>query len=263
MKRRSFDQREHIAQAFDRGATTYDQDARVQREAGGLLEARIANFVGDTPITRIVDLGCGTGVFTRALALRYPRAAFVACDIAQAMVEKTKETLSSVSDQGRFAFICADAENITFTPQPDLITSNFAMQWFADPLTAIAHHARRTRFLAWTTLIEGTFATWIAAHELRGVSDGMQRFIDAPSIVAACEHLRPARMLCTIDAVEERFPNAVEFLRSLRSIGAGTARENHKPTPLQGILRDFKAGFTAEYRICTMLLEMPRHASPV
>jgi len=247
-----------IAGAFDRGASTYDHHARVQQYAAQLLQDRLAQFVGETPIQRIVDLGCGTGSFTKDLALRYPNAAFVACDIAQAMVDKTKQTLAAISKPGeerRFSVIRADAELATFAPTPDLTASNLAMQWFADPLAAIAHHTRRARFLAWTTLVEGTFATWIAAHESRGISHGLRNFVDVASIVATCERLSPVRLQCMVDQVDEHFPNAMAFLRDLRSLGATTARPGHQPIPLRGILRSFENGFTAEYRICTILLE--------
>ncbi len=250
-----------IAEAFDRGAEAYDYHARIQQHCARLLETRIASFLGDSPILRVVDLGCGTGTFTRALAQRYPHAAFVACDIATAMVEKTQASLNAIAlpdEQRRFSVLQADAETATFSPSPDLVASNLAMQWFADPLGALAHHARRSHFLAWTTLIQGTFASWIAAHESRGFSHGLRSLLDAASIVATAERLNPLRLSCTIDQVDEHFPNAIAFLRDLRSMGANTARPDHAPTPLHQIIRSFEAGFTAEYRICTILLEMRR-----
>lgn len=258
MNRPSFEQAHEIARAFDKGADNYDKYAHVQQHAARLLEERIAQFTEDAQIARIVDLGCGTGTFTRALAQRYPQAALVACDIAPAMVERTRAVLTQFGDaeQRRFSTHCVDAATATFAPNPDLITSNFAMQWFADPLAAIGHHLRHTRFLAWTTLIDGTFASWISAHESRGINHGLRTFTDAASIVATCEQLAPLRLQCSIDKVEDRFPNAVEFLRSLKALGATTARADHHPKPLQSILKSFNGGFTAEYRICTILIEM-------
>jgi hypothetical protein len=67
-----------------------------------------------------------------------------------------------------------------------------------------------------------------------------------------------SRIQCSIDRFDDHFPNAIEFLRDLRGLGATTARAGHDPAPLQGILRAFADGFIAEYHVCTILLEMPR-----
>jgi hypothetical protein len=177
------------------------------------------------------------------------------------MVEKAREALASIAtpeSDSRREFFCADAEFATFLPVPDLIVSNLAMQWFTDPLASLAHHLRRSRFLAWTTLVEGTFASWIVAHTEHALSPGVRDFVRESEIRRTCERLSPRRLECSVDDVEERFPDAMEFLRALRRIGADAARPDHQPAPLRGILRDFAAGFTAEYRICTILVEMPR-----
>jgi len=250
-----------IARAFGRGAATYEKHAHLQQSTSRMLRERLTAFLGEASPTRIVDLGCGTGSFTKEIALRYPRAALLACDIAEAMVEKTREALASIaapeSDSRREA-LCADAEFATFRPAPDLIVSNLAMQWFTDPPASLAHHLRHSRFLAWTTLVEGTFASWIAAHTAHGLSPGVRDLVRESEIRRTCERLSPRRLECSVDNVEEHFPNAMEFLRALRKIGADAARPDHQPAPLRGILRDFTGGFTAEYRICTILVEMPR-----
>lgn len=250
-----------VARAFGRGAATYEKHARLQQRTSRMLRERLTAFLGEASPTRIVDLGSGTGFFTKEIALRYPRAALLACDIAQAMVEKTREALSSIAvpecDARREVFR-ADAEFATFRPEPDLIVSNLAMQWYTDPLASLAHHLRASRFIAWTTLVEGTFASWIAAHTEHGLSPGIRDFVRESEIRRTCERLSPRRLECSVDDVEERFPDAMEFLRALRRIGADTARPDHQPAPLRGILRDFAHGFTAEYRICTILVEMPR-----
>jgi malonyl-CoA O-methyltransferase len=249
-----------VARAFGRSAATYEKHARLQQRASRMLRERLIAFIGEASPTRIVDLGCGTGSFTKDIAVLYPRAELLACDIAEPMVEKTREALRSIAapegDSRREAF-CADAEFATFLPMPDLIVSNLAMQWFSDPPASLAHHLRRTRFLAWTTLVEGTFATWIAAHAKHGLSPGVRDLVRAGEILRTCERLSPLRSTCSIDHIEECFPNAIEFLRRLRGLGAHTARPNHQPAPLREILRGFADGFTAEYRICTILVEMP------
>ena len=60
-----------VAASFSRAASSYDGVAALQRKVGQqLLKALPAEFDPSSWL----DLGCGTGFFTRALAQRYPLA---------------------------------------------------------------------------------------------------------------------------------------------------------------------------------------------
>ncbi|HIZ50655.1 MAG TPA: malonyl-[acyl-carrier protein] O-methyltransferase BioC, partial [Candidatus Pseudomonas excrementavium] len=59
-----------VADSFSRAAATYDQAAALQRTVGSnLLDRLPADFA---PVD-LIDLGCGTGYFSRALQARYER----------------------------------------------------------------------------------------------------------------------------------------------------------------------------------------------
>ncbi|WP_154399134.1 methyltransferase domain-containing protein, partial [Bordetella pertussis] len=74
-----------IGQRFDRAAARYETHAEVQRHAAEQLAERIAAL----PLPaepRILEIGCGTGLLTRALARRLGRADWTITDIAPAML---------------------------------------------------------------------------------------------------------------------------------------------------------------------------------
>jgi len=53
----------------------------------------ILEYFGDLSGKRVLDVGCGKGRFARVLAERYPRAAFVAFDLAEAMLRSVPQGL--------------------------------------------------------------------------------------------------------------------------------------------------------------------------
>lgn len=131
------DRKQGIRRRFSRAAGTYDAYADVQKKlAARLAEALPAGRQCDT----ILELGCGTGNFTRKLATLYPHAEIVAVDFSEEMLRVAGEKLP----QAGVHFVCEDGEHFLAGGKMacDLIVSNAALQWF-DDLEAAVFQARR------------------------------------------------------------------------------------------------------------------------
>jgi malonyl-CoA O-methyltransferase len=126
--------REAVAAAFGAAAGTYDADADLQRLVAGRLAARIA-ALPLPPAPRILEIGCGTGFLSRHLLAGRPGARGLITDLSEAMVRRCRDTLAGASD-----FLVMDGERPCLTPPGgfDLICSSLALQWFADPVAALA-----------------------------------------------------------------------------------------------------------------------------
>ncbi|HSH12393.1 MAG TPA: methyltransferase domain-containing protein, partial [Desulfurivibrionaceae bacterium] len=115
-----------IRRKFSRAATTYDDYATAQKEAAEQLAARLP----ETAQESILELGCGTGNFTRLLVERYPTSRLTALDFSAAMLAvaraKARGKLVNFHCQDAEAFLREQGESY------DLITSNATMQWFDD-----------------------------------------------------------------------------------------------------------------------------------
>lgn len=95
-----------VAASFSRAATSYDSVAELQRDVGQQLLDRLPASIMPE---RWMDLGCGTGYFTRALGTRFGEVTGLALDIAEGM-------LNHARPQGGAAhFIAGDAERLTCT----------------------------------------------------------------------------------------------------------------------------------------------------
>ncbi len=114
-----------IANAFSAAAKLYDRAAAIEQEIGQRLLERLS-LVNLTP-KHILDLGCGTGYFTRKLQKLFPAAYITGIDLAFNMVKFAK-----LKDDDIY-YYCADAEQLPFANQTfDLIFSNCCFMYIRD-----------------------------------------------------------------------------------------------------------------------------------
>ncbi len=113
-----------IKENFSRYAACYDNYSTVQNRTALKLIASLATH----EFSKILDIGCGTGSYTRLLRDRFPSGTIKALDISMEMVRLAQRKLH---DQ-RIEFIVVDAETVTFGEKFDLITSNACFQWFGN-----------------------------------------------------------------------------------------------------------------------------------
>jgi malonyl-CoA O-methyltransferase len=119
---------------FSRNAASYDDHAAVQKSCA----EKLIGLAGKRGVTRILEIGCGTGNYTRILRDAYARADITAIDIAEDMVNLARGKFP----EGDVHFKVADGEQTVFNGRFDLITSNASFQWFEDLEKAIAIFSR-------------------------------------------------------------------------------------------------------------------------
>lgn len=234
-----------IATAFGR-ADSYDQAASVQRLAAAALAERIV-AVPLAANPRILELGCGTGFLTRALAERLGPARWTVSDIAPAMVERARAGGGPAADYRVIDGEAIDPALGAF----DLIMSGMAFQWFADLPGAVTRLAARLApggLLAFSTMAQGSFAEWSAALDAEGLTSGVPAYPDEAALAA----LAPPGMAAsvTILDVAQAHADARAFLTGLKAIGAGTPAAGYRPLP-PAALRRAMARFDAGERIAT------------
>lgn len=116
--------KQQVARSFSRAAPGYEAAARLQREVGAGLLARLSGEAGT-----VLDLGSGTGYFSADLKRRTGARQLVAVDIAEGMLHYAREHHSGGVD----AWIGGDAEALPLREQSvDLIFSSLAIQWCED-----------------------------------------------------------------------------------------------------------------------------------
>ena len=98
--------RRPLTRMFDRIAPTWDE--RRAGTAGIPLEAALERVRAE-PL-RVLDLGTGTGIGARALAVRWPQAGITGVDVSRKMIEEARSR--AISERERY--VVADASALPF-----------------------------------------------------------------------------------------------------------------------------------------------------
>ena len=109
-----------LKERFNRAANTYNQSAKIQRISADHVFA-LASVLSPS---LIMDVGCGTGVLTKKLAMHFPSATIEAIDISENMIQP----LQSKKYKNIHA-VCSDYLTIKYPKAFHLIASNAALHW--------------------------------------------------------------------------------------------------------------------------------------
>ncbi|MEA1942076.1 MAG: class I SAM-dependent methyltransferase [Pseudomonadota bacterium] len=129
------------------------------------FEDRLAADCAEQGARYVLDVGCGTGATTLAIARRSDEAGTsTGIDISQPMITLARERAARAG--AKADFICADAEDYPLdTGRYDRIVSRFGVMFFADPVRAFTNLRRATRrggqlgVIAWRAPEENPFMT--------------------------------------------------------------------------------------------------------
>lgn len=241
-----------IVQQFDQAAETYDQNSSVQRRIAIEFGSRLAS-ARHAP-RRIFEIGCGTGHLTRELLTHFPDAEIVATDASQRMIEIAQASISS--DGLSFQRWIADEPNVELQSEFDWIVSSMAFQWFGDAKDVAMRFANKTGYFAMTIPIEGTFANWIAAHRQIGLKPGVRALLSRDQLSSWLDQL-PCHLEgeFSVEDYSVRFDRPIEFVQSLRRIGAHASSKDHSPVNLKRVFTLFPNGIEVQYSIAFITLQ--------
>lgn len=200
-----------IAARFDAHASDYEKYAQLQRG----VAARLAEFLPALMRPRVLELGCGTGLFSRELLARYPDGEFVLSDLSPRMLHVCRRNLGETAQS--VVFEVAD-EGARASAPFDLIAMSMALHWFPDPRATLAELRRRLApggRLVFATLGPDSFAEWRAALAATGLPSGL---VTVPELPGVIEQDRLVPDTTTLD-----------FLRRMKMVGGITPRQGYAP----------------------------------
>ncbi|QXW44629.1 malonyl-ACP O-methyltransferase BioC [Pseudomonas amygdali] len=249
-----------VAASFSRAAGSYDSVAELQRSVGSELLSRLpAQF---SP-ARWLDLGSGTGYFSRSLDQVFSGSEGIALDIAEGMLRHAQPL------GGAQHFVAGDAEHLPLRDQScGLIFSSLAVQWCAD-FAAVLREAHRVLqpggVFAFASLCVGTL------YELR---DSWQA-VDGQVHVNRFRHEDDYRQLCAVSGLQVRsldvcpqvlhYPDVRSLTHELKALGAHNLNPG-RPSGLtgreriKGMVQAYEAfrqeaGLPATYQVVYAVLE--------
>src|SRR6185437_10395846 len=209
-----------IAASFGARAKSYERHAGLQRAVAD----RLARLLPERKQPNVLELGCGTGLFSRHLLARYPDGRFVLTDAAPAMIAECRRNLAA-ADQPRISFEVMDAGEAGGHADLDLIVSSMTLHWLTDPAASLE---RLRRLLApggsllYATLGPESFAEWRATLRDLSLPSGIAETPMLPGVVEEERVVQDASTLA--------------FLRRMKAVGGLTPREGYASLA-PGVLR--------------------------
>jgi SAM-dependent methyltransferase len=163
---------------------TWVEMARVTDQLFGPLTAPLLE-AASAGATALLDVGCGAGFTTLALARELgPGARTVGADISGPLLLAARDRANVA--RVPIEFVLGDAQTFDFGPASfDLIVSRLGVMFFADPVAAFANlrgaatDAARLRFVCWRDPAENPFMT-LTARATKDLLDLPARVPNAP-----------------------------------------------------------------------------------
>ncbi|MEN4827057.1 malonyl-ACP O-methyltransferase BioC [Pseudomonas sp. P39-UII1] len=253
-----------VAASFSRAAASYDSVAALQRAVGVSLLQQLPDELAPS---RWLDLGSGTGYFSRVLAERFAPASGLAVDIAEGMLRHARGERG-----GAQYYVAGDAERLPLADDSvDLVFSSLAVQWcgqFASVLEEVRRVLRPGGVLAFSSLCVGTLdelrASWQAVDGMVHVNR-FRRFEDYQRLCAASG----LEQLCLQQQAHVlHYPHVRGLTHELKALGAHNLNPG-RPSGLtgrarmQGLLQAYEAfrqpqGLPATYQVVYGVLRKPQ-----
>lgn len=120
--------KELIARRFAKAAGTYTRQAHVQQQIADKMIGLLQHHLPAASPRRIVEFGCGTGIYSRLLLRSLQPEQLLLNDLCSEMQHSCRDLLSE-----QVTFLPGDAEQLPFPPETELITSCSTLQWFEQP----------------------------------------------------------------------------------------------------------------------------------
>lgn len=247
-----------VASRFSSALSTYEEHARVQREAADRLTERLLSL--RTTFGQVFEVGCGTGRWSRTLAHRADIDTLWLNDLSPELALEARKRLPEAVRE-KTGLLPGDAERVVWPDGLDLVLAGSVLQWFSRPETFFENLRRRLR--------PGGLAAVVTygPENCREVKDLTGRGLAYPDAEALLRFAAGFRVHHRSEEVRrERFATPRAVLRHLRATGVTGTHNGFQWTKgsLHAFEEAYRTRFAAEggaegvsltYHPVTLLLE--------
>ncbi|QRG67383.1 malonyl-ACP O-methyltransferase BioC [Brevibacillus choshinensis] len=246
-----------VGNRFSVKACTYDQYALVQKKMAERLQEWTVKTAMPEVVTRLLEVGCGTGGLTSLLRRHYPSSRYLAMDMASGMLLQAKERLRKEGLECEL--LQADIEEWVWEQESrswDLIVSGACFQWLLQPAETLKEIGRLLRPgapLLFSTFGPRTFeelhASFRYAHLDLGQNDvrhGLS-FCSGAQWEAMLAEAGFEEMRVSTQQVVLTYPSVLDFLHAVKAVGANASQDRAPGLGSRGLLIEMMKYYERTY----------------
>ena len=194
--------KKRVIESFGDKSAIYNQHNVLQRSVAQTL----ADHLPDMSAPNVLEIGCGTGVFTRHLLDKYPNGTFHITDVSGQMLDDARRDISNE----RVEWSVMDGESVLLDGKYDLIVGNMVFQWFEDPcksLENLATFLKLSGVILYSVPSSKSFPEWSSSLDRLSLPNGFLKPVDWKGVFKD-------------EDIVVDYGNTVDFLRNLKQTGA-------------------------------------------
>lgn len=232
-----------VSKNFSKGAKTYDKSALIQKHMSDKLDIFVD---GSKKEYRILEIGCGTGVFSEKLLKRFPKAKMDLLDISEEMIEQAKLKLG---ERENLNYIVEDIEEYSPEFEYDLIFSNATFQWIDDQERLFDHLNTMLDYggkIVFSTFGKRTYCELKESYEMLGGDFCFSQDFVSRKALREIVGERFLVMAADEEKIVESYGSVIEFLKMIKNIGANSANES-RGILTRGKLKELEEIYMSRY----------------
>ena len=217
-----------VVDSFGAASSTYDLHSTVQQQAAEHLATKLQNIKAQIPAGPVLEVACGTGIFTKHITEILPGRDFVITDISQAMVRECKANIAITAN-----YATLDAEQIIEENKYALVVCAFAAQWFHNiegTFDRLLNALIPGGYLLFSVPTDESFPEWKKVCQELGVDFSGNPLPKANIIESFCKSRNITADLQLLK-IESRYSCSLEFFKGLKGLGAAVRVTNESNTP--------------------------------
>jgi len=199
-----------VIESFGDKSAIYNQHNFLQRSVAQTL----ADHLPDISAPDVLEIGCGTGVFTRHLLDKYPNGTFHITDVSDQMLQDARRDISNE----RVEWSVMDGEAAQLNRKYDLIVGNMVFQWFEDPCKSLENLAtclKPSGVILYSVPSSKSFPEWSSSLDHLSLPNGLLKHVDWNGVFEDED--------ITVD-----YGRTVGFLRNLKQTGANVPKAGYQ-----------------------------------
>jgi len=242
--------KKNIIRHFNRSPATYLQAASLQQ----MVANELAQFLPSYSANEILEIGCGTGLFSQHLITQFPRANVMLTDIAPAMIAYCQKQISGFN----IDYTCVDSETAQLQKKFNLITSSMTLHWFQDFQTGfnnVIKHLDSKGTLLFSMLGESSLIEWQDICKQSNIAYATPSFLSESQIKKMFPNIQIQSRI-----IQQTYTDCYHFLKHMKLLGAHTARPHYSSLSagkLRQVLRQFMKPITISYHILYGIYTQP------